>query len=257
MPIDITSAVPLYYQLQQEIEAQIANGVIDSGSRLPSEDELIQTYGVSRTTVRKAIQELQRLDMVEIRRGKGTFVLPRKITQKLTELTGFVEDMIAMGFQPSAKVLEKRVIPASDEVARQLQVEQGSEVVRILRVRIANSTPMSLDETYLPFEIGQKIVEEDLEAYPIFSLLEEKYAIPLSEAEYWLESVSAEPHVASALEIEVKAPILLIERTSYSHDHRPVDYEKLFYRGDKIRFSMRLERRRRSIRLQEIVRPSG
>lgn len=248
------SAIPLYYQIEQDLASLIANGTLAPGSQLPSEEELVQKYGVSRTTVRKAIQELERLELIEIRRGKGTFVRTEKMTQELTALTGFVEDMVAMGKQPSAKVLGKATVEATEEVARQLRVPIGTEVMQIKRVRMADDEAISLDETYLPLELGRKVVEDDLEVYPIFSLLEGKYDTPLLEADYRLEAISADALVAEALGIEVKAPILLIERVSYSLDHRPVDYEKLFYRGDKIRLSTRLRRRQSPLPLDALSR---
>ena len=166
-----------------------------------------------------------------------------KITQELSGLTGFVEDMVAIGLQPLAKVLGKATIEATEEVARQLRVPIGTKVMQIRRVRMAEGVAISLDVTYLPMDLGQKVVENDLEIYPIFSLLEGKYGTPLLEADYRLEAILADPLIAEALGIEVKSPILLIERVSYSLDQRPVDYEKLFYRGDKIRLSTRLRRR--------------
>jgi len=253
------SAIPLYYQIEQDLAALIAKGSLAPGSQLPSEEELVQRYGVSRTTIRKAIQELERLDLIEIRRGKGTFVRSEKMTQEMTELTGFVEDMVAMGLHPSAKVLGKATVAATEEVARQLRIPIGTEVMQIKRVRLADDLPISLDETYLPMDLGRKVVENDLEHYPIFSLLEGKYDTPLLEADYRLEAISAGPFEAKALGIEVKSPILLIERVSYSLDQRPVDYEKLFYRGDKIRLSTRLRRRQSPFPLEALSRlaPKG
>jgi GntR family transcriptional regulator len=237
------SAIPLYFQIEQELAALIASGALAPGGQLPSEEELVQRYGVSRTTVRKAIQELDRLGLIEIRRGRGTFVRTGKITQEFTELTGFVEDMVAMGLQPSARVLGTAPTEASETVARQLRVPIGTAVMQIRRIRMADDVAISLDETYLPMDLGRKVVANDLAVYPIFSLLEGKYDTPLLEADYRLEAIAADPLVAETLGIEVKSPILLIERVSYSLDQRPVDYEKLFYRGDKIRLSTRLRRR--------------
>jgi GntR family transcriptional regulator len=160
---------------------------------------LIERFAVSRTTIRQAIQNLIRRGLVEIRRGTGTFVSPPKISQELTELTGFVEDMQTLGHRASARLLDQQVVPANERVARQLALAAGTLVVRIRRVRLADNIPLSFDETYLPREIGEKIVENDLEAEPIFSLLEQKYNMPLVEAEYRLEAVSADAAVAQAL----------------------------------------------------------
>jgi GntR family transcriptional regulator len=102
---------------------------------------------------------------------------------------------------------------------------------------------VSFDETYLPLEIGEKIMANDLEVEPIFTLLEEKYDMPLVEADYRLEAVYADDIVARALRVAPGSPIFLIERTSYCTGRRPIDYERLHYRGDQIRFVTRLVRR--------------
>jgi GntR family transcriptional regulator len=246
--VEITpdSPLPLYAQLESILADEIAGGTFSPGSRLPNEEQLVERYAVSRTTVRQTIQNLVRRGLIEIRRGKGTFVLQPKITQELTELSGFVEDMQSLGRQASARLLGKETVPANESVARQLAINAGTPVVRIQRVRLADNSPLSFDETYLPREIGERILDNDLETEPIFSLLEQKYDTPLLEAEYRLEAVSADTTVARALGIAASSPIFLIERTSYTTDHQPIDYEKLYYCGDHIRFVTRLARRPRT-----------
>lgn len=241
--VDLHKALPLYAQVEATLASSIADGTFLPGSRLPNEDDLVERFAVSRTTIRQTIQNLIRRGLIEIRRGKGTFVTQPKITQELTELSGFVEDMQSLGRQASARVLDKQIVPASESIAHQLALATGTLVVRIQRVRLADNAPLSFDETYLPREIGEKIMENDLETEPIFSLLEQKYKVPLLEAEYRLEAVSADATVARALGIAIGSPIFLIERTSYSVEQRPIDYEKLYYRGDQIRFVTRLARR--------------
>lgn len=234
---------PLYAKVEAALISDISAAILLPGSQLPPEDGLIERFGVSRTTVRKAIENLVARGVVEIRRGKGTFVAQPKITQELTELTGFVEDMEALGRTPTARLLDKQVVPADPDVARQLAVPAGSLVMRIQRARLADGVVMSFDETYLPREIGEKVITHDLDAEPIFSLLEGKYDLPLIEAEYRLEAVTATPDVAQALAVETGSAVFLIERTSYTKGHQPIDYEKLHYRGDLIRFVTRLARR--------------
>jgi GntR family transcriptional regulator len=244
MRANLPDPTPLYAALEAQLAAGIAGGEFPVGSQLPTEDKLIERFAVSRTTVRKAIQNLSDRGLIEIRRGTGTFVTQPRITQELTELTGFVEDMDALGHAASARLIDRIVVAADANVAEHLALAVGTRVMRIRRVRLANGVGMSLDETYLPLAIGEKIVTHDLEAEPIFTLLEQRYDIPLVEAEYQLEAVSADHDVAAALGVEAGSPIFLIERTSYSVGDRPVDYEKLHYRGDLIRFRTRLARRK-------------
>lgn len=246
MDTGLNSTSPLYTQVETALASDIAAATLPPGSQLPAEDSLIARFGVSRTTVRKAVENLVARGLVEIRRGKGTFVTEPKIRQDLTELTGFVEDMMALGRRPTARLLDKRVVPASKTVAQHLGVPLGGQVYRIERVRLADGVAMSFDETYLPLEIGERVVSNDLEAEPIFALLEGKYDLPLVEAQYQLESVVAGDYVAQALGVDVGSPIFLIERTSYTEGTKPIDYEKLYYRGDLIKFVTRVSRRSRA-----------
>jgi GntR family transcriptional regulator len=237
--------LPLYQQVESVLAGDIAEGSLPPETQLPSEDGLIERFKVSRTTVRKAIQNLVERGLVEVRRGKGTFVTRPKITQELTELTGFVEDMRALGRTPTARLLDKRIVAADEAVAHHLALVPGTLVVRLQRVRLADGVAMSFDETYLPRDLGEKVVGDDLEAEPVFALLEDKYGTPLVEAEYKLEAAAADPATADALQVSTGSPIFLIERTSYTIGNQPVDYERLHYRGDLIRFVTRLARRAR------------
>src|SRR5712672_444545 len=233
----------LYSRVETVLAGEITDGDLKVGDQLPTEDSRVARFAVSRITVRRAIQNLVSRGLVEIRRGKGTFVAAPKITQELTELSGFVEDMHALGRKPTARVIDKEIVTADATVASQLALTKGQRVVRIRRVRLADGVPISFDETYLPLEIGKKIITNNLKVEPIFSLLESKYDVPLIEAEYKLDAVSAENEVARALKVKPRSPIFRIERISYSTGSRPVDYETLYYRGDLVQFVTRLVRK--------------
>ncbi|MES2208236.1 MAG: GntR family transcriptional regulator [Pseudomonadota bacterium] len=239
------NTIPLYMQVEAALASDIAAGILSPGTQLPPEDSLIERFNVSRTTIRKAVENLVNHGLIEIRRGKGTFVTEPSITQELTELSGFVEDMQALGRTPTARVIDMRPVPASKIVAQHLGLSTGTQVFLIERVRLADGVAVSFDETYLPLEIGEKVATNNLEVEPIFSLLEEKYNLYLTDAHYQLEAVTANEKIAQALGIEVGSPIFLIERTSYGEGQQPLDYEKLYYRGDLIKFTTRLSRRPR------------
>src|SRR6266481_4824094 len=125
---ELPDATPLYAVLESQIAAGISGGEFPVGSQLPTEEQLIQRFSVSRTTVRKAIQNLSDRGLIEIRRGTGTFVAQPKITQDLTELTGFVEDMEALGHTASARLIDRRVIAADVDVAQHLGLAVGRRV---------------------------------------------------------------------------------------------------------------------------------
>jgi GntR family transcriptional regulator len=236
------SSSTLYTKVEETIAAEIADGEYCPGDQLPTEDELLQRFEVSRITVRRAIQNLVQRGLLEIRRGRGTFVSEPRIEAELTKLSGFVEDMNAAGRKASARVLSQGVVPATARVAERLQLARGTRVMRIERVRLADGVPVSFDETYLPVDLGKKIVRRDLRMHPIFTLLEEEYGVPLLEADYELEAVAASKVVAEALQVTAGTPIFQIERTSRTTNREPIDYEVLSYRGDLVRFVTKLFR---------------
>ena len=179
----------LYARVETVLAGETTDGDLKIGDQLQTEDSLTARFGVSRITVRRAIHNLVSRGLVEIRRGKGTLVAAPKITQDLKELSGFVEDMHAVGRKPTACVIGKEVVTANATVARQLALTRGERVVRIRRVRLADGVSLSFDQTYLPLEIGKKIITNNLKVEPIFSLLERKYDVPLIGAEYKLDAM--------------------------------------------------------------------
>jgi GntR family transcriptional regulator len=237
-------ASTLYARIEETIATEIAQGEYRPGDQLPTEDALLERFQVSRITVRRAIQNLVRRGLIEIRRGRGTFVLSPRIEAELTKLTGFVEDMSATGRRASARVVSQGIVAASTRVAERLQVTKGTKVMQIKRVRLADGVPISFDETYLPLSLGNRIVKNDLRLHPIFTLLEEEYGVPLVQADYELEAVIATKAVADALQIKAGSPVFQIERTSMTTGNQPVDYEVLSYRGDLVRFTTKLLRHR-------------
>src|SRR6201987_5500740 len=134
---------PLYSRVETVLASEIADGALKVGDQLPTEDSLIARFEVSRITVRRAIQNLVSRGLVEIRRGKGTFVAAPKILQDLKELSGFVEDMHVLGRKPTARVIGREVVTANATVARHLALTRGERVVRIRRVRLADGVPLS------------------------------------------------------------------------------------------------------------------
>ncbi len=218
------------------------NRVLKVGDQLPTEPELMRQFDVSRITVRQALGQLASARLIDRRPGLGTFVAPPRIEQELKRLTGFVEDMDALQLRATAKVVRITRVPADAEVAARLRLDSGTSVTYLERVRLANEEPLSFDVTYLPEDIGERVETENLEVNPVFSLLEDKYGISLGEADYAIEASQASRVVGGHLGVKPGSPILLIERTTYSAAGRPIDYEKLHYRGDRLRYRMKLKR---------------
>ncbi|WP_162606197.1 GntR family transcriptional regulator [Jiangella asiatica] len=229
--------------IRNELLAQIEVGRFRPGDQIPTEPELIARYDVSRTTVRRALRDLQTMGVIRRHPGRGSFVNEPQLEQRLEKLTGFVEDMNALGLDASAKVVTIEKVPASKVVADNLRLNVDEYAIHIERVRLANGQPISFDDSYFPESLGSRIAQENLEVDPFYSILEERYELALSDADYVLQASVADARVADLLATEPGAPILLIERTSFAApDSRPIIFEYLMYRGDRMKYRLKLNR---------------
>jgi GntR family transcriptional regulator len=237
------SPVPLYTQIRELLRERILNGMYKSHAQMPSENDMVRTFGVSRITVRQALTDLQKEGLIFKIHGKGTFVSKPKATQNLRRLEGFGEAMSGAGHETFSRVLGHRVLRPGKLVANRLGISERDEIMEIRRVRYLDREPISLDVTYVPLPIGQRLIREDLARRDIFLILENDYGIALGNADLCIESVVADAELASALKIEEGSAILRIERLTFTADRNPLDFEFLYYRGDAFQYRLRIERR--------------
>jgi GntR family transcriptional regulator len=236
------SPQPMYAQIKNELRARILDGRYTPHERLPSESELITLFGVSRITVRQALGDLQREGLLFKIHGKGTYVSKPKTFQELGQLEGFAEAMNKRGFETFNRVIAQRDVDADNNVAAHLQLSPGTQVTEIRRVRFLNREPISVDVSYFENAIGNRLRQADLANRDIFALLENEFGIALGKAELQIEAMLADETLAGLLQIEEGAPILRMERLTYSVDGKPIDFEYLYYRGDAFQYRMRVDR---------------
>lgn len=236
------SPIPLFQHIKETIRKQILDGTYSVHAKLPSERELIETFSVSRITVRQALAELQREGLVFKINGKGTFVSKPKAALDVSKLRGFGEAMSSMGYESFARVLSIKEENVSKEIASNLRLNDSLTALKVQRLRYLNREPISLDVTYFEPAIGKIIASADLEGRDILSILENECAVVLDNAKVNIESLLCDDYLSRYLGIEEGGPILHIERTLYSNTGSPVLYENLFYRGDVFRYSMDVQR---------------
>lgn len=234
--------VPLYHQLKQAFRSEIERGVYKPGDRLPSEAELIRQYGISRITVRQALDELEAEGLVMRRHGKGTYVAEPRIEQELVRLTDFVEDMQRAGQNPSSRVVAFVHEPARPGIARALQLPSGTEVVRVDRLRLANGRPIAYDTTWLPLRFGELLAGMDLTQETIYHILETRYAIPVVSGAIYMTASAATAQNAAHLELPSGAALLVIQRISYTTGDKPVYLQERYYRPDRVQYRVMLRR---------------
>lgn len=236
------SPVPLYTQIKEMVRAKILDGTYAPHAQLPSEAEMIAAFGVSRITVRQAISDLQKEGVVFKIHGKGTFVSKPKAFQNVTRLQGFGEAMTSMGYETYSQVLGIAFNPATRKVAEKLDLAEHDTVCELRRLRFLNREPISVDITYLPQAVGERLQKEDLASRDVFLILENDYGFALGAAELQIEAILAEGALAKQLRIEDGAPVMRIERLTRATDGKPLDFEYLYYRGDAFQYRLTVER---------------
>lgn len=243
--IDRRSPVPFYYQLKQILAQDIESGRYEPGDRLPGEHDLCQAFDVSRTVVRQALAELETEGLLQRRKGRGTFVMPRKVSESLFQnLTGLYEDVTARGGTLRSEVRRLERVPASVSVATELGLEEEDAVIVLDRLRFVNEVPWVVVTTYLPYELCPQLLQEDMEYQSLYAVLEQRYGIGIAYGRRSVEATTANAAIARALKIEEKDPILLLRSTSYGEDDRPIEHFIASHRGDLSRFEVNLVRRR-------------
>ncbi|MCE7006261.1 GntR family transcriptional regulator [Kibdelosporangium philippinense] len=209
------------------IRQQILRGTY---SALPDERSLGEEFNASRNTIRDALDLLRADGLIERQPGVGTVVVGRKYAHGLDRLMGLAETLHEHGTITN-EVRTATVIDAPATVAQRLECVRA---VYIERLRMLNDLPLSLDLTYLPVDIGEPLLAEDLRNRDIFGLIEQVHGQPLGVAEIGMEAVNADPHSAMILQVPRGSALLLVERLSHFGCGRPIDLEFIRFRGDRL-----------------------
>ena len=232
-----TGLIPRYYQLKEILERRLQSGEFQPGDQFPTDENLCSEYGLSRGTVRRAVDMLVEEGRLCREQGRGTFVTTPPLIPMFFRLASFDEEMRQRGRVPGTKLLHLKVLPASDQIAADLLLEPGEEVIEIARLRLADGQPMAYERRYLAYKMCPDLIHEDLENQSIHSLLIDKYGIPLIRARHVIEA-----HPLSEQEVELlQAPPgsagFFVSRVTYTLQDQPVTLYQIIYRGDAYRFS--------------------
>ncbi len=223
--------VPLYYQLRTLLREQIISGAYRAGDRLPTEAEVVESYGVSRITVRQAFQSLEDEGMIRREAGRGTFVTGFGLETDTLEMAGSLDDLITIGMATSVKLLDKQEMSATPRDAQIFGCEQGSPIIQCTRLRFFHEKPYSHIVNRLPQSIAERLDEEDFRTGGILAALE-RQGMVLGDAEQRVRATLADPPLADVLDIDIGAPLLLVDRVVYTADGQPVERVHTHYRSD-------------------------
>lgn len=233
---------PRHEQISDWIRGRIKSGSYSVDEKLPSENAFTKKFGVSRVTVRRALQTLESEQRIYRCQGLGSFVADERSHQSLAQLNDFVEDMRRAGMQASSRVIAFKKAKATDNLAAILNVALGAPVIQLERLRLGDSQPIAFDITWLPMFYGQLIEDVDLEQETIYNVLETRYDIPVEKGCYRIEAANADAEMAGQLDIPERQALLLIDRLSLTTGEKPVYYQKRYYRTDRIVYELKVKR---------------
>lgn len=237
------AAVPLYQQVMDNIRGEIEAGTYAPGSQIPTELELAEAYQVGRVTVRRAIEELVYEGYLTKQQGRGTFVNAPKLVRKVrqeADVQSFSEACRVNGMRPTSRLVSRHVVPASKEMAAFLGLEEGADLLAVVRLRMADGVPVMFENNYFPYEGFQFLENASLGgSSSIFEVLREHTCrYPESSGECTVEIARADQETASYLSVPVGEPLFFMKVDFLDGEGEPFFLGRQYIVGSRFIFSI-------------------
>ncbi|HEY2131390.1 MAG TPA: GntR family transcriptional regulator [Acetobacteraceae bacterium] len=217
-----TDPLPLYHRVYLLLRQQILEGAWPSTQAMPGEHELAAAHGVSRITIRRALERLESEDLITRRRGAGTFTQRPAPEKRRENLRGLLENLLAMGLRTDVRLLEFGYVAAPPDIAAQLEVAPATLVQKSVRIRLAHNQPFSHLTAWVPEDIGRHYQAEDLKVRPLLALLEEA-GVPAARAEQTISAKLADSPVAKLLNVAPGSALLWARRQVRNASNRVIE----------------------------------
>lgn len=231
---------PVAEQVRRQILADLGSGSLQPGERLGSERELADKYGVNRSTLRHVLAALAQAGLVHRLPGRagGTFVSHAKVTRDLTRLDGLPAYLASQGYSAGSRVISTALVQASDLTRTELELGPDEMLAEIVRLRLADGSPISLERAQFPQRIFPDLLEKPLGG-SLYELFEKEYGITPAESQENIEVVSATRDEAAMLDIAEGDPLIAVTRISYDGDALPIESSYDLFRADRTRITVR------------------
>ncbi len=240
MPADLPQS--LYARLRDALRAQILEGRLAPGDRLPSESELSAAHGVSRITVRQALGDLQKAGLITRLQGKGAFVAPPHATQALQRLQGLSEALAPQGQTVHSKRLSLRKVRPTAAIARQLELPAGVQVTQLASLRYLDGAPLSVNVSHFAAALGERIARIDVSGRDLIDVLERDLSQPVGEARLEIRAEALAVRDARWLKAGAGEPALRVDRLVLGRDGQPLQLESAVYPADRFSYRLTLAR---------------
>ena len=240
MTIDRTSPVPFYFQLAETLEQEIASGRWEPGAQLPSEPELCEQFGLSRTTVRQALARLEQRSLIERRRGQGTFVRRERSGLWLLQSSeGFFQDEVDRhGRTVTSEVLRAARGPLPQWACVALELRPRARGATLARLRSVDGLVALYVVNHLADHVAEAALAVSNPNESLYRRLRERAGVVPHGGRRTLEAIAAEPRIASLLELEPGAPVAYIESVAWDAEMRPFDCYRAWLRTDRTRIDV-------------------
>ncbi len=243
---DITRAngKPLYLQVREKLREELSH--MEPGQAIPTERELESRFGVSRMTIREAVDDLVVEGLLVRQQGRGTFVQKPKLTHELSTITSWTEQLEALGYTPRTSQLWIEEIEAPERAAFALHLAKAERVFKIRRVRLASQEPITLMVNYLPSRLVPGLPEKMARHESLYEVLEKEYGLAPTSAVDTVECRSSTHEEAQQLKIEPWAPVICVTRIGYLEGGRPLELAQAVSRADRYQYRVTLQGRARA-----------
>ena len=237
----LSDFVPRYYQVYVVLQQRIRDGEWTADAAMPTEQQFAARFGVSRVTIRKALNMLEGEKLILRQQGRGTFALPPSRSSTRADFSGFLESIVDVEKRTKVRVLQFEKVVLPNDVAELLESPRGARGLKIVRVRTDNDAPFSFSTCYVPEPEADMMTQESLGNRTVLATLSAAGVVP-AVAEQRLSAAVADVDVARHLRIEVSAPLITLTRIVRDEDKRPIELIRAFYRPDKYEYRVTLSR---------------
>jgi GntR family transcriptional regulator len=237
-----TPMPPLFKRIELDLRQRILSNELVPGEKLQSESEMIDTFGVSRITVRQALSELQAAGLIEKINGKGSFVSRPLDKPDLGLLTGFYEHMRARGHVSRGKVISVQEISAPVSAALALGQPQDSPMTRMTILKTVDGVKVAYGYVIGSNQLIQRLLEHDVEYNDVLQLLEARLGFRLDYHDIETQAVPSTKQHAALLNVPVGSPLLRVKFVTHDIEKRPLLYSDYVFRGDKFSYKVRVRR---------------
>lgn len=239
--VDATKNIALYVQVKDILVKRIQEKTWKPNTLIPTEQELMEEFNVSRTTIRQAISMLVQDGLLEKKQGKGTIVKQQRLVGSLGKLKGFAEEAVEKGLTPHSKLVRAEFSTDLYFEKSMLELEEDEEVLVVERIRFADKTPIAIERSCWPASIGKILTQHDLDGAKFYEILEQN-DVHLKRAKEKISAINATIYEADLLGIRGGEALLEMTRLSFGFDDKPIEFTNTKFRSDKYHYDIELKR---------------